>query len=176
MCSVWSMSEWLDFWHEMTMDNQEDWCNLKINQDLIHGPISLLTTAYIPKISLFQCTRNYTQPQLEFFPPIQSSMAEVSHRGDEDSLADPYLKEISPQVPEAPQTRWSDEREGAVESKQISSWLFMLPLGLWDFVGSWKYMQPQIKPSWMQSNVVCVWSDNCWASPKQILSRPTAKT
>lgn len=112
VCVCRSMSEWLDFHHEMTMDNQEDWCNHKINQDLIHGPILLLTTAFIPKISLFQRTRNYTQPQLEFFPPIQSSMAEVSHRGDEDSLADPYLKENSPQVPEAPQTRRSDEREG----------------------------------------------------------------
>lgn len=35
--------------------------------------------------------------------------------------------------------------KGAVESKQISSWLFMLLLGLWDFVGSWKYMRPQVK-------------------------------
>lgn len=63
-----SMSEWLDFYHEMTMNNQEDWCNDKINQDLIHGTISLHTTAVIPKISLFQWTRHYKEPQLEFFP------------------------------------------------------------------------------------------------------------
>lgn len=98
------MSEWLDFHHELTMNNQEDWCNDKINQDLIHGTISPLTTAVIPKISLFQHARNYTEPQLKFFPPVQSSVAEVSHGGDEDSLADPYLKENPRQVPEAPQT------------------------------------------------------------------------
>lgn len=84
------MSEWLNFNHEMTMNNEEDRSNDKISQDLIHGPISLLATAVTPKISLSLCARNYTDiPQLEFFPPIQSSVAEVSHRGDDDSLADP---------------------------------------------------------------------------------------
>ena len=67
----------------------------------------------------------------------------------------------------------------AVKSKQISSWLFMLPLGLQDFLWELKvHATTGKKPSWMQNSVVCVWSDNCWASPKQvqILSRPTAKT
>lgn len=58
----------------------------------MHGTISLLTTVVIPQISPFQCARNYTQPQIEFFPPVQFSVAEMSHKGDEDSLADPYFK------------------------------------------------------------------------------------
>ena len=44
----------------------------------------------------------------------------------------------------------------AVESKQISSWLFMLPLGLWDFVKSWKYMQPQVKSLLDAKGLWCV--------------------
>lgn len=66
---------------------------------------------------LFQRYHRFSVPEiiqnhsLSSFPPVQSSMAEVSHRGDEDSLADPYFKANSLQVPETPHTRRSDERE-----------------------------------------------------------------
>lgn len=67
---------------------EEGWCNDKINQELIHGPISLLTTQSIN----FQCVRNDTEPQFEF-----------------DSLTVPYLKENSED---------QKKRNRAVESKQ----------------------------------------------------------
>lgn len=40
---------------------KEEWCNDKINQDLIYGPIWLLTTSSI----CFQGARNWTEPQVE---------------------------------------------------------------------------------------------------------------
>lgn len=65
---------------------------IKSNQDSMRGTITLLTTTVIPKISLLHRSRHCTQPQLKFFPPVQFTVAlELSHRGDEDCLADPCL-------------------------------------------------------------------------------------
>lgn len=92
---------------KMTLDNQKDWCNNKIDWDLIHGTASLLATDIIPKISAFRSSRSYTEPRFEFSPPLsfQSSVAEMSNRGDVGSLAHPYLDEKPLQVPESPQTQ-----------------------------------------------------------------------
>lgn len=71
---------------------------------------------------------------LSSFFLVKSTATETSCRDHEDSLAHPYVKESPWQVPEAPQNTYHMKGSGAAESKQISSWLFVLPLGLWSLI------------------------------------------
>jgi len=99
-----------DYWkYERALNKREDLSHDRIYKDLINGTASLLTKAIIPTISLFQ-----NHSLTSFLPLIQS------HRGEEDSLAHPYLKENPQQVPEALHVRITWKGAGLLKVNKLA--------------------------------------------------------